>query len=249
LEGAVAVGVEEVVCGRDHLMLICIAKSPMEEKAMIKKPAKDIVFLNGSQGVLQAYENGYTRSQDSLIAYVHDDVDIFDLDWCDRVVAEFDDPTVGLVGFGGALRHGTPDLYKRPYKLTNLARFGYHSNQTDAEDHGKRFTGAMDVAVLDGFVLVVRREVLDKAGGWPVDSPIKFHCYDYWLCCMARRYGYRIRMVGVRCHHHGGGTSTRPEYEEWLRREFGKTDQQVHEEAHRYVWEEFRDVLPWEVKT
>jgi GT2 family glycosyltransferase len=232
-------------------MLICVAKLPLEETSMLDLPPEEIYFVDGSNGVLHAYDFVYNvtaKVGSTLIAYIHDDVEIFGDDWATWVEEEFDDPTVGLVGFGGATRHGTPDLYKRPYKLTNLARFNYHSNQQDAEQHGQRFTGAMDVAVLDGFVLVVRRELLDKAGGWPVESPIKFHCYDYWLCCVARRHGYRIRMVGVSCHHHGGGTSTRPEYEEWLRREFGKTDQQVHEEAHRYVWEEFRDVLPWEVK-
>jgi hypothetical protein len=241
-------------------MLICIAKSPMEGGAMFEaRNDHPFMLADGSKGVLAAYEYGYQAASDDgqtnqfvwrsdIIAYVHDDCEIDGTDWYDRVEAEFDDPTVGLVGFGGATRHGTPDLYKRPYKLTNLARFNYFSNQKDAEVHGQRFTGSMDVAVLDGFALIVRREILDKAGGWPVDSPIKFHCYDYWLCCMARRNGYRIRMVGVACDHHGGRTSTRPEYAEWLMREFGKTDQHVHEESHRYVWDSFKDVLPWEVK-
>ncbi len=232
-------------------MLICVAKSPMAEESMLYWAPENIQFLDGSNGVLAAYEEGYQLADpatDPIIAYIHDDVSIPPKDWVDRVEAEFDDPTVGLVGFGGATRHGTPDLYKQPYKLTNLARFNYHSNQTDAEVHGARFTGSMDVAVLDGFALIVRRELLDWAGGWPVDSPIKFHCYDYWLCCMARRHGYRIRMVGVACEHHGGRTSTRPEYAEWLMREFGKTDQDVHEESHRYIWDTCKDVLPWEVK-
>lgn len=198
-------------------------------------------------GVLASYEAMYRETECPLLMYAHDDLECLEGSWDLRVLEEFQDPTVGLVGFGGAKRHGTPDLYKRPYKLTNLARFDYYSNQKDAETHGTRFDGAMDVAVLDGFCLIVRREVLDKAGGWPVDSPIKFHSYDYWACCMARRHGFRIRMVGVACHHLGGRTSTRPEYEEWLMREFGKTDQQVHEESHRYIWDEFRDVLPWEV--
>lgn len=246
-------------------MLICVAKSPMDGKVMFEAP--DIQFLDGSKGLLTAYEMGLLTARGAahvcldgllvargesekfdILAYIHDDVSIPEKGWYDRVEKEFDDPAVGLVGFGGATRHGTPDLYKRPYKLTNLARFNYFSNQKDAEVHGTRFTGSMDVAVLDGFALIVRRDVLDKAGGWPVDSPIKFHSYDYWLACMARRHGYRIRMVGIDCEHHGGRTSTRPEYADWLMREFGKTDQQVHEESHRYIWDTCKDVLPWEVK-
>lgn len=229
-------------------MLACVAKSPFKQECMLPD-STDVYYCNGEQGVLAAYQHGYESAKgdtEDIIAYIHDDVEIDEPRWQERVMLQFNDPSVGLVGFGGAKRHGTPDLYKRPYKLTNLARFDYFSNQKDAEAHGTRFDGAMDVAVLDGFCLIVRRELLDKMDGWPVDSPIKFHCYDYWASCMARRHGYRIRMVGVACHHWGGRTSTKPEYEDWLRKEFGKTDQDVHTESHRFIYDIFKDVLPYE---
>ena len=190
-----------------------------------------------------------------ILAYLHDDLDIYDPSWPERVLAEFADPSVGLVGFGGALRHGHPDLYRRPYNLQNLARYGYLSNTTDAERHGQLFTGACDVAVLDGFALIVRREILERWwqqdgsrqwNGWPIHR-LRFHSYDYALCCVTRRLGYRIRVVGLSCLHHGGGTSTKPAYQDWLRIQ-GITDSEDHEQSHSYIYNEFRDVLPWEVR-
>ena len=178
-------------------------------------------------GPVGSLQNGYAHfpvpqyfKDISVLAFIHDDVEIYEDGWDERVLREFDEPTVGVVGFGGATGLGTPGLYKTPYRLQQLARTNYASNVTDAEVHGSRFTGERDVAVLDGFSMIVRRELLDKVGGWPVDH-LAFHCYDTWLCCMARRHGYRTRLVGVRCHHFGGQTSTTSVYNEWLKKTFG----------------------------
>ncbi len=196
----------------------------------------------GPVGAMQA---GYRISDADadILAFIHDDVIIHEQDWDVRVLREFEDPTVGVVGFGGATGLGTPGIYQIPYRLQQLARIAYASNVDDAEAHGRRFDGVRDVAVLDGFSLIVRRELLDKAGGWPTDKLI-FHMYDAWLCLTAARLGYRIRLVGVKCKHLGGRTSTQAPYNEWLLEKHGKTDNDVHREAHEWIYEEFRDVLP-----
>lgn len=197
---------------------------------------------------VQALQEGFLRTDQGVdvIGYLHSDLEIHEKGWDERVLREFEDESVGVVGFGGALRHGRPDIYKVPYEPAQLARDGYRSNVTDAEDHGERFEGSCGVAVLDGFALFVRPELLEKAGGWPVDHLV-FHCYDYWICLIAHRFGRRVRLAGVKCTHHGGRTSTRDEYQGKLR-DMGTSDQGVHEEAHRWIYGEFRDVLPVEVR-
>ena len=140
-----------------------------------------------------------------------------------------------MVGFGGALRHGSTSLYQKPYRLAQLGRSDFRSNMFDAERHGKRFTKACDVAVLDGFAMFVRREILEKAGGWPVGTPIGYFCYDYWLSCEVRRQGYRIRLVGVACTHLGGKSSSAVQLME------------SPQDAHRHIYDTCRDVLPFKV--
>ena len=204
----------------------------------------DPLMVTG-RGLVEAYQCLFLLSspEDDVLAYIHDDVRIDDPNWQERVLAEFEHPQVGVVGFGGAIRHGTADIYKTPYRLQQLARDGYLSNVDDAEAHGTRYEGSQDVAVLDGFCLCVRRELLVKAKGWPVDH-LKFHCYDYWLACMAHRLGYSVRMVGVPCKHFGGRTSVSPAYQKWCE-EQGTTDLKIHEDSHRWCYTEFKDVLPY----
>ena len=196
-------------------------------------------------GVLGSLQAGYECTTAPIIAYVHDDVVIHDADWVSRVLAEFDDPSVGVVGFLGALRHGHPNLYKVPYRLDQLARFGVLSNMDDAEVHGARFTGSCDVAVIDGFAMIVRRGLLDLAGGWHPDDWCAHHIYDYLACALAHRYGFKVRLVGVSCIHHGGQTATSQAYQQWAASTKWGSDVNMHIQGHRMFYDRFADVMPW----
>jgi len=196
------------------------------------------VMENGvtGQSLLESYQTAFEQSDADILGYLHDDLVCLDPEWYQRVISQFDDPAVGLAGFGGALGHGDPEMYRKPYELPQLARRTFLSNLREAEVHGQRFAGECDVAVLDGFSLFLRREVLVRAGGWPLGTPVGYISYDYWACCMARELGYRIRLVGVACDHLGGKSSgLNPNLDlHW-------------EEAHRYIYDRFQNVLPYRV--
>jgi GT2 family glycosyltransferase len=194
------------------------------------------VYVVPDEDVLPAYQKAYSNTSEPILGMCHDDLMIYEQGWDTRVLEEFHDPGVGVVGFAGAIGHGSPDLYRVPYHLPNLARQTFLSNLRDAETHGQRFKGARDVAILDGMALFVRRPILDKVGGWPLDKPIGYWLYAEWLCCEARRQGFRIRLVGVDCEHLGGKSSAY----------IAKSP--TYEEAHWYLFDTNRDVLPHRVK-
>jgi len=185
--------------------------------------------------VVPAFQEIYETTDEEIIALMHDDLLVHEYGWDVRVLEAFSDPMVGVVGFAGALGHGTPNLYQVPYHLPNLARQDFMSNMKDAEVHGKRFTGSRDVAILDGLALFVRRSVLDTIGGWPVNQPVGYFMYSEWLCCEARRQGYRIRLVGVACEHLGGKSSG------------FISPTENYERAHRHFYDNNRDVMPYRV--
>lgn len=193
-------------------------------------------------GVTGSLQWLYEHTTAPIIAFFHSDLEIHEKGWDERVLKEFADSSIGAVGFGGAVQLGTDDIYKTPYRLQQLARVGYMNNQTDWQTHGKRFEGECDVATLDGFSLIVRREMLDKMGGWPVKR-YPFHNYDNALCLQAAKMGYRVRLVGVSCTHHGGVTSTTPAAQDWWRLQ-GTTDADVHTQSHVALYEDGRGWLP-----
>ena len=200
-----------------------------------------IFIEDGKDGMLPAYQRGFeaarTHSFD-FFAFFHDDLIIHDAAWVSRVWEEFRDHRVGLVGFGGALQHGSPDIYQTPYDYHQLGRSHYLSNMTDAEVHGKRFTGSCRVAVLDGFALIYRRAFLEKMGGFPLNTSISYVGYDYHSCLMAHRLGYHIRVVGCAVTHYGGRTFVK------LGLGQGPEHWQQFLDAHFYLYSCFKDILP-----
>lgn len=184
--------------------------------------------------ILEAFQDIYDKTREPIIALMHDDLMVLEVGWNERVLKEFEDPEVGLVGFAGGLGHGLPQMYTQPFHIPNLIRREFISNMMNAGSHGRRFTGETDVAVLDGMALFVRRSVIDKWGGWPVDKPISYFMYSENLCCEVRRQGMRIRLVGVAVDHLGGKSS-------------GTPLPYSYEEEHRYFWENNRDVMPYYV--
>lgn len=193
-------------------------------------------------GLVPAMQRVYEEYLDDLICYVHDDVTCYEIGWDQRIFTEFSDPRVAIVGFGGATGIGVDDIYKTRYEISQLQRIGYASNQRDWEVHGTREAGAKDVAVVDGFFIAVRRKFLQEIGGfkWFLH---RFHCYDTCLCLMAHRKGWKVRMVGIDCTHHGASYSASPEYKKWCH-ENGTTMEREHEEPHLWMYEFFRDELP-----
>lgn len=210
--------------------------------------------LDDNLGVTGSLQWLYEHTTAPIIAFLHSDCEIHEPGWDERVLKEFADPTIGVVGFGGAVQLGTDDIYKTPYRLQQLARVGYMSNQTDWPTHGALMTGECDVATLDGFSLIVRRELLDRWRHYAVDRPAyvygwpahryPFHNYDNALCLEAAKQGYRVRLVGVKCTHHGGATATTPAYQEWSLKHLGMTDSEVHTQSHVALYEDGRGWLP-----
>lgn len=203
-------------------------------------------------GLVSAYQILYERNRShghELMVFMHDDISIHDTDWPHLVAKEFGlDPKVAIVGLGGSKGIGHSDIYRTPYAIHQLARVDYMSNQTDAEIHGRRFTGATDVAVIDGFFCAVRTSFLDEIGGfkWIMEGT-RFHNWDNAMCLEAWRRGYRVRMTGISCTHHGGGTSTTAEYAQSCR-DWGTTIEREHQEPHIWLYSRYQDLLPLRIR-
>jgi hypothetical protein len=216
-------------------------------------------------GVAKALEDGH-----EIIACFHDDLLIEHRGWDTwGTLLLRDNPPIGLVGFGGGVGLGDPDIYQKPYDPMQLARRGFVSNMRDAEAHGARSLLPLRVACLDGFSQIGRREywVGSKPGDWGgtilpstwnlftmmQSWGIVHHAYDAALGCFAKRLGWEAWMLPIACHHFGGRTAVGdPNYTRWADQQpdpetgvFGVGgDGRFWARAHRIVYDQFKDVLP-----
>ena len=197
-------------------------------------------YLDKVQVAYEIFKN-YDINYD-VLGVIHDDLTIHEDGWEKRVLAEFEDENVVVAGFGGARGVGHPDIYKVPYHFTQLARYGFISNMTDAEKHGERVTEPTDVAFLDSMALFIRRSFLASLGGWPVDRYAPSHMSDLWICLQALSHGKRVRMVPISITHTGGGAG--PTYPEWCKSTKWGSDEAMHMHNSRQIYAEFRGLLP-----
>lgn len=180
-----------------------------------------------------------------LVCCFHDDLEIFQYGWDDLVRMHFNNnPRLMLAGFFGAKGLGRDDIYQEgmPYDPHQLVRQECFSNLVDGELHGKVVEWPVKCAVLDGFSAIMRAPAAFDAWTWlHHDLRIVHHAYDAALGGWTALCGGECWMLPVKCKHYGGRTAVGdPNYEEWARRQ-GKSDALHWQEAHRKVWEWFRD--------
>jgi GT2 family glycosyltransferase len=146
-------------------------------------------------GLIRALNQGAALAGGDVLCFLHNDTEMRDLRWLARLRAALDEPGVGLAGLYGARR---------------LRRDGRYAGRTivHALEGAVTLRGdVITVAAVDGVCLMLRRDVLARAGGFDEGYGF-FHGYDRDLSFAVREAGLRCAVVDARCVHHGGGTRT-----------------------------------------
>ncbi|KKL53021.1 hypothetical protein LCGC14_2279600, partial [marine sediment metagenome] len=216
---------------------------------------QDIVHIvDDYLGTVPAFAEGCRIAQEQgaeVICCFHDDVRIDDSLWDMRIEEHFDDhPACALAGFGGAMGVGRAGMYDEPFDPMTLARHSFGSNMEDAEAHGERWTEPRRVAVLDGFSQIFRVKTVHSAPfTYLADLGIIHHAYDVALAAMIRRGPERETwFLPIPCHHAGGRTAVLDTgYLAWAKTKNPEGDQGLWLDAHRIVYDQFQDVLPFHV--
>lgn len=191
-------------------------------------------WVSTNQGVTKGLHGLYEMSDpdpDALLVYMHDDVTLLERGWDARVRARFEDPAVGLVGFGGAC-----------LLSADVRRGPFYSSMMDAERHGMRVAHDFECAVIDGFGFAVRRRFLDQIHGWSW-WPFPHHGYDLGLSCMAKRHAWKVWACPVACDHVGARTAAQAVYQDGIAKAYGG-DMKLLRAAYTQVRAEFRHELP-----
>jgi len=250
-------------------LLIVVVRNGHDQTTTRSRDFDIVVNHTEYLGSVPAFQRGVNlllefAEPPTIIACLHDDFEIRERDWDQKVLRHFERrPECGLAGFGGAVGLGADQIYQTPYDPMQLARVGFRSNLQDAEAHGLRSLLSEQVACLDGFSQVGRREFWD---GWrrqrdlvgdtirgprirPWDALVALgivhHLYDSLLGCLAKRAGWETWYLPLRGQHYGGRTAVGDAgYGDWAKTQLPEGDHGFWEAAHRAGYEEFRAELP-----
>src|SRR5258708_18951050 len=96
----------------------------------------DAATKGEAAGFLTKCDASWRATDATIIGYLHSDLYIMEHGWDQRVLAAFGDPQVAVVGFVGATRLGTDDIYRVPYDYRQLARGDVWSALSDWSSHG-----------------------------------------------------------------------------------------------------------------
>jgi len=202
-----------------------------------------IIRNTDNVGVRESLNQGWKNSSGEIILFMHNDLMIYEKDFDIKLKKAFEkNKELGAIGAFGAKRIGDDNIYKVPYKMSQLARGGNISNaRMDKEIHGFRNlkNEFENVAVFDGMFMCIKRELLDKVGGFdPITET--FHNYDNLICIKSLENGYENIVISLDVDHLGGRTTV---IENWSEK-FGKDKTQVHIDAHPPLWNYGKGKLP-----
>jgi GT2 family glycosyltransferase len=149
---------------------------------------------NGS--VLAAFNQACRLAVTEFVCLLHNDTEMLEPRWLERLLAPHAKPTTGLTGLYGAKRVRRDGRYAGRSLVHSLA---------EAPTVRAPYE---EVAAVDGVCLCLRRTVFDDVGGLDEGYGF-FHGYDRDLSFAVRERGRRCYVVYAPFHHHGGATRTR----------------------------------------
>lgn len=236
----------------DIYELVIVSNGSSEEEEieltnMVEKVRKQgwetkIICLPDPVGTTRAFDIGVRASNGDIVAMLHNDLFILEKEWDLKIQIFFYNKKdyVGVCGFVGGKRLGDTLIYKIPYELNQLARFDVYSSQDDAKLHGQPTDSVVEVSVLDGMALIIKKDVYIEIGG--LDKKYIHHMYDNDLCISAHYAGLRNYVLPILCHHRGGMTACGDKYGHWAEQYDG--DEAIHRASHLYFYKKWDKKLP-----
>jgi GT2 family glycosyltransferase len=207
-----------------------------------------VIRNEDNTGVYPTFQQGYEEccEHNPWIFYSHSDVEMLVSGWdirLNRLLKAAAARKAGACGMFGAIGIGLPGVYRTPYDLNQLQRWGCHTVESMAGAGGNAVLHDLtQCLVLDGFSLILHRDMIEEVG-FDYESYPSHHMYDNDICLMSAFAGYNNFVLDIDCIHHGGMTSTR---EKWAEK-MGSTDIDTHRAAHLVFYEKYRGKLPYMV--
>lgn len=166
-----------------------------------QQPHVRLVLNQKNRGFGPACNQGMAAAQGRFVIVINNDT-VVPPDWLDRIGSALESPGVGMVGPRGHRVAGIQNVHPISYDPRTLEGFDAFAREW-SERHRNQ---AWFVDRLMGFCFGMRREVLDRVGGFdPIFGIGGFEDDDY--CMRVQLAGFRLLMIDdVLIHHHSHAT-------------------------------------------
>lgn len=210
-------------------------------------------------GVYPVFKYAFDNFTDfDVLAFLHSDVMVVEKGFDQRIIDSFEArKSLGMIGFIGSNEIDQAGG-RGVGTMGNFQGFTYQSagasptlvwQGSPAEAHGRRMAAEAAAAVVDGCVMIIRREAWEDIG-YREDFP-PHHFYDRLISTQLLERHWAIIVMGVAFDHLGGQTVSREQRypdmaQEWCRRRNilmeGNWDNTVYKHAEIAWLREYRDL-------
>lgn len=155
----------------------------------------ELCVINNScneYSIFTAYNAGARRAKGDILCFMHDDILFRTNGWGRKIAAQFEESSIGVLGFGGA--HFLPTVPMYWSELPYISEFCLHNDrgsiiECKCEDYFN--DNLADVVAVDGFCMFISKSLFEQV---QFDSSYYsgFHAYDMDICMQVLHAGYRV---------------------------------------------------------
>ncbi len=211
------------------LEIIIVDNGSTDETPDVFSNDKDIVYIRNPKnlGISKAYNSAATAAKYDVLCFMHNDVFVFKENWALKI-RDFILKTsnAGIVGLYGAM------LIRQNGSF--MGRGIVHSKLNT----GNLRSDYTKVAVVDGLLMAIRREVCNDIGRF--DERYTLHYYDKDLSLKTYTAGYTNFVINIPFIHKGAETRSSLKREE---------DLALRNEMKKLFLEQWETRLPADVRT
>ena len=193
---------------------------------LVRKPGAPLIVKRGKTCLFNAYNSILDDAREDptieAICLIHEDTEIRDDRFEEKVRWALNDPEVAIVGTIGAVGVQGIDWWVHDYGIGSSILEPIDAAQLYETPllEGSEMSGTGgfgDVDMVDGYLMVFSRWAINELRFDEVEVGPGFHGYDADICFQARSMGRKVFVSEMAVAHHRNSISPTPYREDWMR--------------------------------
>jgi hypothetical protein len=183
------------------------------KEQLLRFGCDDIVEMRQQTSIFEAYQKAWQKAKYETLYFLHEDIQIEELDET-RINQFLDKDDTGFLGVAGTRYLDSSAIWWTGMntEVQTALLSGCCGHINESKKWLSQYGAFGEVVVLDGVVLICKKSTLEKIGGFLDDGFSGFDFYDLTVTFRARLAGLKNYTVPIQLYHWGMGIQ-RPEWE------------------------------------